>query len=48
MAQRALPELEHPLGGIQIRVLSAYFAGLLWQAFFKGDRLKNHPAFIPA
>jgi len=45
---RGPPELEHPLGGIQLRVLSAYFGSLLWEVFFRGNRLESPQVFIPA
>jgi len=40
---RGPPELEHPLGSIKLRVLSAYFASVLWQIFCEG----KHAARIP-
>jgi len=41
------PELEQPLGDIRLRILSAYFASLLWQAFCGAERPKSPPALIP-
>ena len=40
---RGPPELEHPLGSIKLRVLSAYFASVLWHTFCQG----KHAARIP-
>jgi hypothetical protein len=40
---RSPPDLEHPLGSIQLRVLSAYFASLLWQTFFAGHHIATTP-----
>ena len=42
------PELEHPLGSIKLRVLSAYFASYLWQTFFEGKHASAIPSLIPA
>jgi hypothetical protein len=45
---RGPPELEHPLGSIKLRVLSAYFASFLWQTFFEGEDAARIPGLIPA
>jgi hypothetical protein len=44
---RVPPELEHPLGSIKLRVLSAYFASFLWQTFFEGKHAARIPGLIP-
>jgi hypothetical protein len=45
---RGPPELEHPLGNITLRVLSAYFASFLWQTFFEGKHSARIPGLLPA